>query len=166
MASVTPAMRHLSACLGCVRQVANGRALNGAATRLLSTTAAPNAQMQLQAEAPKPARKHTPTIGHRRRRALWNVVLNKTPLAQLPYQCYQEARKFLLEDRNEKIEKIKLQKMRLDNLIKQDPAVSGGEMAKELRIESMKRHIDELIILADVNDPRVKKRFEDGEGML
>lgn len=87
------------------------------------------------------------------------------PFEQLPYQCFQEARKILLEDRQEKLKQIETQMLRLKNLMAQDPAVSGGEKAKERRIKSMEGNLDELIILADINDPIVKKRFEDGQGL-
>ena len=46
----------------------------------------------------------------------------------------------------------------------QDSTISGGEEAKERRIRSMRNHINELVILADINDPMVKKTFEDGLG--
>ncbi|KAF2748839.1 PEBP-like protein [Sporormia fimetaria CBS 119925] len=107
-------------------------------------------------------------IGSRRRRAvLRRTAIRKQeeiPFEQLPYQCFQEARKVLLEDRQEKLTAIATQKLRLKNLMEQDPAVSGGQAAKDARIRSMKNHLNELIILADINDPIVKKKFEDGLG--
>ncbi|KAF2269786.1 PEBP-like protein [Lojkania enalia] len=107
-------------------------------------------------------------IGSRRRRAalrrssLRNIP--EVPFEQLPYQCFQEARKILQEDRQEKLKQIETQTLRLRNLVAQDPAMSGGVEAKEARIRSMKNHINELVILADINDPMVKKKFEDGTG--
>lgn len=86
------------------------------------------------------------------------------PFEQLPYQCFQEARKFLLEDRQEKLTEIETQTLRIKNLMAQDPAVSGGALAKEARLRSMRNHLHGLIILADINDPVVKKKFEDGQG--
>jgi large subunit ribosomal protein L35 len=107
-------------------------------------------------------------IGSRRRRAILrrSAMRNTTevPFEQLPFQCFQEARKFLSEDRQEKLKQIEKQSSRLRNLIAQDPAVSGGEAAKEARIRSIRNHLNELVILADINDPIVKKRFEDGQG--
>jgi large subunit ribosomal protein L35 len=107
-------------------------------------------------------------IGSRRRRAvLRRSALRNTqevPFEQLPYQCFQEARKVLFEDRQEKLKQIATQKLRLKNLIAQDPAISGGEEAKEHRIASMKKELERLVILADINDPIVKKKFEDGQG--
>lgn len=109
-------------------------------------------------------------IGSRRRRAMIRrSALRKTPevsFEQLPYQCFQEARKILLEDRQEKLNQIETQSLRLKNLMAQDPAKSGGVAAKEARIRSMKDYINELVILADINDPLVKKKFEDGQGTL
>lgn len=70
----------------------------------------------------------------------------------------------MLEDRQEKIKEIETQQLRIKNLMAQDPSVSGGPAAKEHRLRSMREHLNELIILADINDPVVKKRFEDGQG--
>ncbi|KAF2821953.1 PEBP-like protein [Ophiobolus disseminans] len=113
-------------------------------------------------------REHVQPVGSRRRRAvLRRSALQKAtevPFEQLPYQCFQEARKFLLEDRQEKIKDIETQQLRIRNLMDQDPAVSGGPAAKESRLRSMRKHFNELIILADINDPVVKRKFEDGQG--
>jgi large subunit ribosomal protein L35 len=113
-------------------------------------------------------REHVQPIGSRRRRAaLRRSGLQKAPevpFEQLPYQCFQEARKVLLEDRQEKIKDIETQQLRIKNLMQQDPAVSGGSLAKEARLRSMRKHLNELIILADINDPVVKRKFEDGQG--
>lgn len=68
------------------------------------------------------------------------------------------------EDRQQKIKDIEVQQVRIKNLMEQDPAVSGGPMAKEQRLKSMRKHLDELVILADINDPVVKRKFEDGQG--
>ncbi|KAK4696035.1 large subunit ribosomal protein L35, partial [Lecanoromycetidae sp. Uapishka_2] len=40
----------------------------------------------------------------------------------------------------------------------------GGEFAKKGKLVRMHKHLEELKILADINDPVIKKRFEDGEG--
>jgi large subunit ribosomal protein L35 len=109
-------------------------------------------------------------VGSRRRRAvLYRSAINQTeqvPFEQLPYQCFQEARKFLLEDRQEKLREIETQTLRITNLQAQDSTMSGGTLAKEARLRSMQNHLNELILLADINDPMVKKRFEDGEGVF
>lgn len=113
-------------------------------------------------------REHVQPVGSRRRRAaLRRTTLQKAveiPFEQLPYQCFQEARKVLLQDRQEKIKEIETQQLRIKNLEQQDPAVSGGPAAKQARLRSMKNHLNELIILADINDPVVKRKFEDGQG--
>jgi large subunit ribosomal protein L35 len=104
-------------------------------------------------------------VGSRRRRAvLRRSALQQTaeiPFDQLPYQCFQEARKVLLEDRKEKLSDIQLQQQRIERA----KAASNGPTS-ENRIRSMQRHLDELIILADINDPVVKKKFEDGQGTV
>ncbi|TVY57021.1 54S ribosomal protein L35 [Lachnellula suecica] len=103
-------------------------------------------------------------IGSRRRRAAIQSSDN-IPFEQLPYQCFQEALKVLKEDRAEKLEQIKTERLRISNLMAQDPSkVKGGEVQKERRLDSMRRHLEKLKIQADINDPLIKKRFEDGEG--
>ncbi|KAF5877493.1 putative ribosomal protein 35 protein [Botrytis fragariae] len=102
-------------------------------------------------------------IGSRRRRAALKTSAN-IPFEQLPYQCFQEARKVLQADREEKLEMIAKERLRLKNLEAQDASASGGEKQKQTRIESIKRYLEYLKIQADINDPLIKKRFEDGEG--
>lgn len=115
-------------------------------------------------------REHVQPVGSRRRRAaLRRSTIRQAPevpFEQLPYQCFQEARKVLLEDRQEKLKEIETQQLRIKNLTEQDPAVSGSSQAKEARLRSMRKHLNELIILADINDPVVKRKFEDGQGRL
>lgn len=103
-------------------------------------------------------------IGSRRRRAALKSSDN-IPFEQLPYQCFQEARKVLLADREEKLQLIQRERLRISNLMAQDPSnLSGGETSKKTRLESMRKHLEYLKIQADINDPLIKKRFEDGEG--
>jgi len=103
-------------------------------------------------------------IGSRRRRAALQNSAN-IPFEQLPYQCFQEARKVLQDDRTEKIAQVEMQRARIERLKGQDvKGLSGAEAMKKLRLESMRRHLEHLKILADINDPLVKKRFEDGDG--
>ncbi|CAO2651734.1 Nn.00g000170.m01.CDS01 [Neocucurbitaria sp. VM-36] len=113
-------------------------------------------------------REHVQPVGSRRRRAALRrstiQQATEVPFEQLPYECFQEARKFLLEDRQEKLKEIETQQLRIKNLTEQDPAISGGLQAKEARLRSMRKHLNELIILADINDPVVKRKFEDGQG--
>jgi len=102
-------------------------------------------------------------VGSRRRRAALKTSAN-IPFEQLPYQTFQEARKVLQADRAEKLELIAKERVRIANLIAQDPAISGGERNKQNRLDSMRRHLEWLKIQADINDPMIKKRFEDGQG--
>lgn len=103
-------------------------------------------------------------IGSRRRRAAIQSSDN-IPFEQLPYQCFQEALQVLREDRTEKLEQIKIERLRISNLVAQDASdIKGGEVQKEKRLDSMRRYLEKLKIEADINDPLIKKRFEDGEG--
>lgn len=110
-------------------------------------------------------RDHVQPVGSRRRRAtLRRSALQKTaeiPFEQLPYQCFQEARKVLLEDRKEKLGDIVTQQRRIE----QAKAATNGP-ANANRIRSMQRHLDNLVILADINDPVIKRKFEDGQGTV
>ncbi|RDW88643.1 hypothetical protein BP6252_00675 [Coleophoma cylindrospora] len=103
-------------------------------------------------------------VGSRRRRAAIKSSDN-VPFELLPFQCFQEARKVLQEDREEKLKAIATERLRINNLMAQDPAkLAGGQVAKDRRLDSMRRHLEHLKVLADINDPMIKKRFEDGEG--
>lgn len=102
----------------------------------------------------------TPPVGSRRRRMAL-AQSQGVPFDQLPFQCFQEARKILIEDRKEKLEKIQLMRTRIERL-RNDAA--GNELYKEKRLNSMRNELEHLKILADSNDPNVKRRFEDGKG--
>ncbi len=109
-------------------------------------------------------RANNPPIGSRRRR----VALQDTsgiPFEQLPYQCFQEARKILIADREEKLKQIETDRARIIRLRDSDPALSGGEARKQQRLKGLMDKMEHLKILADINDPLVKRRFEDGLGM-
>lgn len=103
-------------------------------------------------------------IGSRRRRAALQGSAN-IPFERLPYQCFQEARKILQDDRAEKIKQIEVQRARIERLKAQEVSGAAGEAMKKNRLDSMQRHLEHMKILADMNDPLVKKRFEDGDGM-
>jgi len=104
-------------------------------------------------------------IGSRRRRAAIRSA-NNIPFEQLPYQCFQEAMKVLKADREEKLKLIATERLRISNVLAQDPSkFPGGEAQKQVKLESMRKHLEYLKIQADINDPLIKKRFEDGEGM-
>ncbi|OTB07792.1 hypothetical protein M426DRAFT_317690 [Hypoxylon sp. CI-4A] len=112
----------------------------------------------------KLVRMGTPPIGSRRRRAAIRTSEN-VPFEQLPYQAFQEARRVLQEDRSEKIQAIAKELAKIRRL-EDTPAdqVPGGERKKTLRLASLRQHVEDLKILADVNDPVVKRKFEDGLG--
>lgn len=104
-------------------------------------------------------------VGSRRRRAALQDAPN-LPFEQLPYQCFQEARKVLQTDRVEKLEGIKKMKEKIARLEALSPEQAGGKQVQRSRLGGMKVHLENLMIQADINDPMVKKRFEDGNGTL
>ncbi|OQO14720.1 hypothetical protein B0A48_00101 [Cryoendolithus antarcticus] len=101
-------------------------------------------------------------ITSRRRRALLKQT-DGIPFEQMPYQCFQEARKVLQEDRKEKLEAIQQQRERIARL-KESRVEPQDEGRKQHRLDSMRQKLERLKILADINDPVVKRRFEDGLG--
>jgi len=114
-------------------------------------------------------------VGSRRLRAARSAIgQDSLPFEQLPFQCFQEARQVLARDRQEKLGKINQQRERIQRLSAQD--VTAGLQdedrkakvldLKEKRLKSMRATLEELKIHADINDPIVKKRFEDGFGSL
>lgn len=106
----------------------------------------------------------TPPVGSRRRRMAL-AQSQGVPFDQLPFQCFQEARKVLIEDRQEKVKQIETIRARIARLQEADPNIHrGGEAYKQKRLDSMRRELEHLKILADINDPNVKRRFEDGKG--
>ncbi|RYP00960.1 hypothetical protein DL765_010886 [Monosporascus sp. GIB2] len=122
-----------------------------------NTTTAPWAERKL-------VRMGTPPVGSRRRRAAIRTSQN-LPFEQLPYQCFQEARRILQEDRQEKVHAIAKELAKIKRL-EETPAdqVVGGERMKNMRLASLRKQGEEYKILADINDPVVKRRFEDGLG--
>ncbi|KAI9667216.1 MAG: hypothetical protein M1821_000029 [Bathelium mastoideum] len=101
-------------------------------------------------------------IGSRRRRAAI-ATGGDLPFQQLPYQCFQEARKILQTDREDKLRLIEVERQRIARVEAQEP-YPGTSAQKQLRLQSMRKHLEYLKIQADINDPMVKKRFEDGKG--
>lgn len=108
-------------------------------------------------------RQGTTPIGSRRRRAALQAP-DSIPFEQLPYQCFQEARKVLLADREEKLKEIETMQQRLARQESLSVEEAGGAKAKKSRVTAMQLHLDHLKILADINDPLVKRKFEDKEG--
>lgn len=152
----------------------------GAAVRTFTTTRSACEEAQVDRTSyyhnPDPATVHVPRlenklmrtghfpIGSRRRRAAL-AHSPGIPFDDLPYQCFQEARKILIADRAEKLKKIETERARIARLREVDPnTFSGGEMYKQRRLKSMLAELEKLKILADINDPNVKRRFEDGKG--
>ncbi|KAJ5107155.1 hypothetical protein N7456_003830 [Penicillium angulare] len=107
-------------------------------------------------------RQGTTPIGSRRRRAALQSP-GSLPFEQLPYQCFQEARKVLLGDRSAKLEEIESMRQKISRLEAQ-PIEAGGENSRKSRLTAMQLHLEELKVLADINDPLVKRKFEDGLG--
>ncbi len=106
----------------------------------------------------------TPPVGSRRRRAAIRTSQN-LPFEQLPYQCFQEARRVLQEDRREKVAAVRRGLAKIRRLEAIDPSqVTGGERVRQMRLASLRKQLEEYKILADINDPLVKRRFEDGLG--
>ena len=102
-------------------------------------------------------------VASRRRRHMLKQAQN-IPFEQLPFQCFQEARKVLQEDRKEKLEDIKMQRERIEKLEAKQVAPQD-EGNKNHRLRSMRHRLEHTKILADINDPIVKKTFEDKQGM-
>ncbi|KKK15600.1 hypothetical protein P175DRAFT_0498675 [Aspergillus ochraceoroseus IBT 24754] len=101
-------------------------------------------------------------VGSRRRRAALQDSPN-LPFEQLPYQCFQEARKVLLGDRDEKLEEITATSEKIARIqsLPQDQLMQQGTKS---RLRALELHLEKLTVLADINDPLVKKKFEDGMG--
>lgn len=100
-----------------------------------------------------------------RRRRVARANTTSIPFDELPYQCFQEARKILVADRAEKLKQIETERARIARLQDVDPGTfPGGDAYKQRRLKSMNAELEKLKILADINDPNVKRRFEDGFG--
>ena len=103
-------------------------------------------------------------IGSRRRRAAIQGTPN-IPFEQLPYQCFQEARKILAADREQKLVQIEEERKRIKKVQETPAERLGGEVSKKGKLVAMQKYLEDMKIWADINDPMVKKRFEDGQGM-
>ena len=108
---------------------------------------------------------HVNPIGSRRRRALQSDP-TALPFEQMPYQCFQEARKILAADREEKLAQITEMRARIGRIMDRPAEAMGGEYVKKGKLVRMQKHLEELKIHADANDPMIRKRFEDGFGMF
>lgn len=124
-----------------------------------NTTSMAWAERKLQTKGINP-------IGSRRRRAAVRQTPS-IPFEQLPYHAFQEARKLLAEDRAEKLEEIKRAYQRIKT-VEAMPADTyrGGQGHKNVKLHSLRNQLEYLKIQADINDPAVKRKFEDGLGKL
>ncbi|KAM0667287.1 hypothetical protein ACQRIT_005995 [Beauveria bassiana] len=103
-------------------------------------------------------------IGSRRRREAIRTT-GSLPFEQLPFQAFQEARKILAADREVKLASLAAAVNKVAALEAKDAAeIKGGETMKQIRLRSLRKEAHRLTILADINDPLVKRRFEDGLG--
>lgn len=148
------------------------RSLNTSASKhdegSLQTTIAPQATLDpvlvsTHTQEKRTTKNDVRLIGSRRRRAAIRST-GSIPFEQLPYQCFQEARKILQADREEKIEQIEIQRKRIAKAQAQALASSGEKARRKGQLIAMHKHLDHLKIQADINDPIIKKRFEDGQG--
>lgn len=119
--------------------------------------------------SPRPEKKLTrsgvPLVGSRRRRAALSSSEN-IPFELLPYQCFQEARKVLQADREEKLKAITREQSRIERLQALTDEQAGGANVKRSKLGSMEKHLNNLKVWADINDPLIKKKFEDGQGIF
>jgi large subunit ribosomal protein L35 len=103
-------------------------------------------------------------IGSRRRRAAVRQSPN-IPFEQLPYHAFQEARKVLGEDRAQKLEAISETADEIRKLEARPADVyRAGDYHKQKRLDSLRRYLEYLKIQADINDPAVRRKYEDGHG--
>ena len=72
----------------------------------------------------------------------------------------------LLTDREEKLKEIESVRQKLSRLQALSAEEAGGEQSRKSRIVALELRLGRLKILADINDPIVKRRFEVGLGNL
>jgi large subunit ribosomal protein L35 len=89
---------------------------------------------------------------------------SQVPFEQLPYQCFQEARKVLQADREVRLEEIREQRKRIEFLKEKVVVGEAEEFKKATTLRDMHQRLEKTKIWADINDPLVKKKFEDGLG--
>jgi len=176
---MAPCQRAARPLIECLR-LTQSSASSSRSIRAFATTARNNEVMQVVTETASPMfdpdtvtsikgeralmKTGVLPIGSRRRRAAVKSSDN-IPFEQLPYQCFQEARKVLMADREEKLDLIRKTRLRINNLINADYSDKvNGEQSRRVRLTAMRKHLEYLKIQADINDPLIKKRFEDGEG--
>jgi len=104
-------------------------------------------------------------VGSRRRRAALQNSPN-IPFEQLPYQCFQEARNILQADRIEKLKDIERIREKIAKYEALSPEQAGGKQVQNSKLGAWREHLEKLKIQADINDPIVKRKFEDGKGEI
>lgn len=77
-----------------------------------------------------------------------------------PYQCYQEALKIIQADREVKLKQIKLEQERIARVKAQDLS----QTLRKKKLNAMEKHLEYLKVLTDINDPEIKRRFEERRG--
>ena len=85
----------------------------------------------------------------------------------MDYHCFQEARKLLAADRADKIRQILEEQAKIREVeghVGDALLYRGGDRYRERRLASLRRHVQRLKILADINDAEIKRKFEDGLG--
>jgi large subunit ribosomal protein L35 len=73
----------------------------------------------------------------------------------------------LREDREEKVKEIEMYRARIAKLEargKEGVESETDRKQREHKLKSMRKRLEDWKILADINDPLVKKKFEDGMG--
>lgn len=120
------------------------------------STVSPQFEQQLMRSGKLP-------VGSRRRRAALRTSPN-VPFEQLPYQAFQEARKILAADREQKLASLKTTIEKMSALRVQEPADAKAKDLQANQLKSLQKYADKLVIMADINDPLVKMRSEDGTG--
>lgn len=170
--------------LQCLRSASRGlNSVQLQSTRAFQTTAITREEAQTEAKSepfhknPDPSLVSSPRlerrllrqgvapVGSRRRRAALQNSDN-IPFEQLPYQCFQEARNVLLGDRAEKLKDIQAMREKIARLQAVQPEDAVGEQSKKSKLRAMELHLESLKVNADINDPLVKKKFEDGQGTI
>lgn len=113
----------------------------------------------------KAASTKTPLVGSLRYR--WAKSTNQgIPFQQLPYQCFQDARAILAEHRDQILVKIENMREKIDRLAQKTVTTPGEINGKAHSLKLMRRQLEQYKVEADMNDPLVKKKFEDGTGKI
>ncbi|KAF2670260.1 PEBP-like protein [Microthyrium microscopicum] len=164
MAARLSSARALSHSSSCIRPSRTSRQIP-LTVRQFSLSA--QAQAELQEETPVDAAFQQKPIGIRQRRRM--AALASSPgisFEQLPYQCFQEARRVLAEAREEVVGNVQKMQARIDRLtaLPLDTEDGFAVNSRNVTLRTMQKTLDDLKVDADIHNPVVKKRFEDGLG--